>query len=100
MRDDGAMALHVITPGRGGVDLVVVEPRPERIDHRGGLQEIDVPDTHVHAGEGTGGVPAPVRGRLVVRRWGRAWYSYVMLTFASDAHRRHHPRQPFHDRDG
>jgi acetoin utilization deacetylase AcuC-like enzyme len=23
-----------------------------------------------------------------------------MLTFASDAHRRHHPRQPFHDRDG
>ena len=31
---------------------------------------------------------------------GDAWYSYVMLTFASDAHRRHHPRQPFHDRDG
>lgn len=23
-----------------------------------------------------------------------------MLTFASDAHRQHHPRQPFHDRDG
>ena len=23
-----------------------------------------------------------------------------MLTFASDVHRRHHPRQPFHDRDG
>jgi acetoin utilization deacetylase AcuC-like enzyme len=28
------------------------------------------------------------------------WYSYAMLTFASDAHRQHHPRQPFHDRDG
>jgi len=26
-----------------------------------------------------------------------AWYSYSMLTFASDAHRQHHPRQPFHD---
>ena len=24
----------------------------------------------------------------------------LMLTFASDAHRQHHPRQPFHDRDG
>ena len=31
---------------------------------------------------------------------GDACYSYVMLTFASDAHRQHHPRQPFHDRDG
>jgi acetoin utilization deacetylase AcuC-like enzyme len=31
---------------------------------------------------------------------GPAWYSYLMLTFASDAHRQHHPRQPFHDRDG
>src|SRR5205085_10527770 len=31
---------------------------------------------------------------------GGACYSYVMLTFASDAHRQHHPRQPFHDRDG
>src|SRR5258708_32656189 len=41
-------------------------------------------------------VPAP---RVLPGR-GMAWYSYVMLTFASDAHRQHHPRQPFHDRDG
>src|SRR4029077_19921259 len=31
---------------------------------------------------------------------GGACYSYAVLTFASDAHRQHHPRQPFHDRDG
>jgi len=31
---------------------------------------------------------------------GQPCYSYAMLTFASDAHRQHHPRQPFHDRDG
>jgi acetoin utilization deacetylase AcuC-like enzyme len=41
-------------------------------------------------------VPAP---RVLPGR-GMAWYSYLMLTFASDAHRQHHPRQPFHDRDG
>src|SRR5580765_3381579 len=40
----------------------------------------------------------PAASVLPVRA--HACYSYVMLTFASDAHRQHHPRQPFHDRDG
>lgn len=31
---------------------------------------------------------------------GGACYSYAVLTFASEAHRQHHPRQPFHDREG
>jgi acetoin utilization deacetylase AcuC-like enzyme len=52
-------------------------------------------DTHLATftpDNGTGVVGTPIRGK--------ACYSYVMLTFASDAHRQHHPRQPFHDRDG
>src|SRR5580765_2974856 len=40
----------------------------------------------------------PAASVLPVRA--HACYSYVMLTFASDAHRHHHPREPFHDRDG
>ena len=31
---------------------------------------------------------------------GGACYSYAVLTFACDAHRLHHPRQPFYDRGG
>jgi acetoin utilization deacetylase AcuC-like enzyme len=57
------------------------------------LEEVDVPNAHF---EHETTVPAP----SALRDRGNACYSYVMLTFASDAHRQHHPRQPFHDRDG
>ena len=73
--------------------LGVVEEAAQRVDDRERLVEIDGPDAdgqRRHGAEGTGRVG---RSRSSARRA----TATRMLTFASDAHRQHHPRQPFHD---
>src|SRR5439155_12011951 len=93
--DDVAIPQHVFATRGRGPNLVVVEPRAQRVDDGDRLQEVDVPDADGQLRHDWR-VPAPPV--LPVR--GGACYSYPVLTFASHAHRQHHPRQPFHDREG
>ena len=97
---DVAVANGVVATSGRRAHFRLVEVGTQCVDYRQGLIEVDGPDADGRRRHDSR-VPAAVRSILTAGRQASAHLERrrisTVLTFASDTHRQHCPRQPFHD---